>query len=266
GNTQLYVLNKQLQLLPVGVVGELYIGGDGLAHGYWNKPELTAEKFIANPFKPGEKMYRTGDLASWTAQGEIAFLGRTDDQVKLRGFRIELGEIESRLVSHPQVKEAAVAVKAREGQKYLVGYYAVRPGAGQLTAGQLAGYLSGHLPEYMVPAYLVRLEALPLTPNGKLDRKALPLPEWQAADAYQAPSTPIEHKLVDVWAQVLKVDRQFISVDKSFFKLGGHSLLAATLVARISHELNATVRLTTLFQFPTVAALAAHLSKKGQPK
>jgi acyl-CoA synthetase (AMP-forming)/AMP-acid ligase II len=211
-----------------------------VARGYLNRPELTAEKFVKNPFTddPNGRMYRTGDLARWLANGNIEFVGRNDNQVKIRGFRIELGEIEARLAEHPEVREAVVL--AREdtlGEKRLVAYYTAsgmgKAEAASVGAERLRAHLSAVLPDYMVPAAYVRMERLPLTPNGKLDRKALPAPEQEAyaVRGYEAPVGEIETKLAAVWAEVLKLEK--VGRHDNFFDLGGHSLLAVRVVSRL---------------------------------
>ncbi|WP_017905449.1 non-ribosomal peptide synthetase, partial [Pseudomonas asplenii] len=257
GNTQVYILDAGQQLVPLGVSGEICIGGKGVARGYLNRPELSAEKFIADPFSddPDALLYRTGDLGRWSADGLLECLGRNDDQVKMRGFRIELGEIEARLSTHPQVGECIVL--AREdvpGDKRLVAY--VTATGEPATAEELRSYLQGLLPEYMVPSAYVQLAALPLNLNGKVDRKLLPVP---ASDAlargdYQAPQGEVETLLASIWAQVLKVER--VGRHDHFFELGGHSLLAVTLIERMRQAgLSTDVRV--LFSQPTLAALAA---------
>ncbi len=237
-NTKIYLLDEKQRPVPLGAVGEIYIGGAGVARGYLNRAELTAERFVRDPFtKAGEgRMYRTGDLGRYLADGNIEFLGRNDQQVKIRGFRIELGEIEARLAEHEWVREAVVVARENaSGEKRLVAYVvAAEAMAGSETenlAGKLRAYLTGCLPEYMVPAAIVRLEALPLTPNGKLDRKALPQPEGDAyaVRGYEAPQGEIEEKLAEMWQKLLGVER--VGRQDQFFDLGGHSLLAMRLVA-----------------------------------
>jgi amino acid adenylation domain-containing protein len=254
-NTQVYILDTHGSPVPIGVAGELYIGGAGVGRGYLNRPELTAERFIADPFakQPGARMYRTGDLGRWQADGNIEVRGRNDFQVKIRGFRIELGELEARLAEHEDVREAAVIAREDSpGDKRLVAYYT----GGELGAEQLRQHLTGKLPEYMVPAAYVKLEALPLTPNGKLDRAALPAPEGDAyaTRGYEAPQGEVEQKLAEIWADLLKLER--VGRNDNFFELGGHSLLAVQLLARLRQALNAEVPLSMLFAYPTIQALA----------
>ncbi len=244
-NTRLYVLDAQLQPVPLGVVGELFIGGVQVARGYLNRPELTAERFLKDPFSEG-RLYRTGDLGRYLPDGNLQYLGRNDDQVKIRGLRIELGEIQARLVEHAHVNEAAVI--AREDR--LVGYYT------GVRSTDLREHLLQHLPEFMVPALFVHLDALPLSPNGKLDRKALPAPgsEALAVREYEAPVGDTEMLLAQLWAELLKVER--VGRQDNFFELGGHSLLAVSLIGRLRQEgMEADVR--ALFEQPTLAGYAA---------
>src|SRR5258708_1040441 len=257
-NTRVYILDTHGEPVPVGVAGELYIGGAGVARGYLNRAELTAEKFVPDPFveEPGARMYRTGDLGRGVADGNSEVLGRNGLQVKIRGFRIELGEIEARLMEHPAVREAVVI--AREdtpGDKRLVAYY-TDAGEDSLSAEQLRSHLSARLPEYMVPAAYVRLESLPLTPNGKLDRKVLPAPESDAYSTrgYEAPQGETETRLAGIWAEVLKLDR--VGRHDNFFALGGHSLLGLTLIERM-RRVGLHVDVRALFATPTLAGLAS---------
>ena len=264
-NTQIYILDARGDPAPIGVGGELYIGGAGVARGYLNRPDLTAERFVADPFsaEPGARMYKTGDLGRWTADGIIEYLGRNDFQVKIRGFRIELGEIEARLAECEGVSE--VNVIAREdspGDKRLATYYVadakIRPEA-------LRAHLLVSLPEYMVPAAYVRLDRMPLTHNGKLDRKALPAPDSgaYALDAYEAPAGPVEEKLARIWSGVLGLDR--IGRYANFFDLGGHSLLAIRMLTLIEAEFGHSLNLTSLFRAPSIATLGQLLQQGGSP-
>ncbi|WCM89255.1 non-ribosomal peptide synthetase [Acidovorax sp. NCPPB 3576] len=261
-NTQMVVLDSGLQPVPVGVTGELYIAGMGLARGYLGRSVLSAERFVANPHgEPGSRMYRTGDLARWRADGSLDFLGRADQQVKIRGLRIEPGEIESALLQHPQV--AQVAVIAREdvaSEKRLVAYVVVA-GEGELAAGELRSHLALSLPEYMVPSAFVQLPALPLNPSGKLDRKALPAPEVQSTTAYAAPRTPTEKALADLWAETLHLPR--VGIHDNFFELGGHSLMIVQLISMIRQQFMIDLPLDTLFQVSTIAGLAERLDQEA---
>jgi amino acid adenylation domain-containing protein len=257
-NEQAYVLDGALQPAAIGVAGELYIAGVGLARGYLKRTALTAERFVANPYgEMGSRMYRTGDLAKWNAAGELDFLGRADDQVKLRGFRIELGEIETALRGQAEVAAAVVVAREDEpGQKQLVGYVVAAEGR-RVDAAQLKAELRRSLPEYMVPAAIVVLEALPRTPSGKVDRKALPAPEFTLAPS-RAARTPAEEILCGLFAEVLGLER--VGVEDNFFHLGGHSLLATRLANRIRASLKTEVELRALFEAPTVARLAQRLT------
>ncbi|MGB8508409.1 MAG: amino acid adenylation domain-containing protein, partial [Pyrinomonadaceae bacterium] len=256
-NTQLYVLDSRLEPVPVGVTGELYIGGEGLARGYVNRPEQTAERFIPNPFTPsaGARLYRTGDRVRWVGSGEIEYLGRADSQVKVRGFRIELGEVESGLRSHERVREAVVVVREEAGEKRLVGYV-----IGEVSGSELRRHLKDRVPEYMIPTAFVVLEQMPLTPNGKVDRKGLPAPDASRAgvdDAYVAPRSPVEEIVADIWCEVLKVER--VGVHDNFFELGGHSLKATQLTSRLRHLFGVEMPLRAVFADPTVAAMARYV-------
>ena len=262
-NTEFYIVDRALQPVPVGVPGELLIGGHGVVRGYLNRPELTAEKFIANPFGEG-RLYRTGDLARYNADGTLEFLGRLDHQVKIRGFRIELGEIETLLRAHDDVKQAVVVVREdAPGEKRLVAYLvpAAEPAP---NATALRAWLKKDLPEYMVPAAFVMLAALPLTPNGKVDRKALPAPDQQrgtAAGTFVAPRDPLEEQLVRIWEKTFGHDH--IGVRDNFFELGGHSLLAVRLFAQVARFTGKELPLVTLFQAPTIEQLAGVLRQQG---
>jgi amino acid adenylation domain-containing protein/non-ribosomal peptide synthase protein (TIGR01720 family) len=263
-NTQVYVLDEHLNPTPVGVPGELYIGGDGLARGYLNRPDLTAEKFVPNPFVAGGcRLYKTGDLARWQPSGNLEYLGRIDFQVKVHGFRIELGEIESALSQHPDVRQTVVvACEDHPGDKRLVAYIVPRASA-ELPVGELRSALKTRLPDYMLPNAFVFLDQLPLTPNGKIDRKALPSPEPGAglATAYVAPRSELEQIISQVWAETLQVEK--VGVNDNFFELGGHSLLVTRIHSHLRERLKRDLKMVTLFQYPTVSALAGYLSVTG---
>ncbi|HEX9981688.1 MAG TPA: non-ribosomal peptide synthase/polyketide synthase [Thermoanaerobaculia bacterium] len=261
-NTSVYILDAYGHLQPIGVPGELYIAGDGLCRGYLHRPELTQEKFIANPFEPGTRMYRTGDLARWLDDGTIQYLGRIDTQVKVRGFRIELGEIEARLTQHPDIQDVAVVAQGSGAGKQLIAFYrAADTSAGnivELPYEELRAHLLTKLPEYMVPAAFVSLAAIPLNPNGKVDRRALVRMDITIASgqAYVAPRNETEQQLVEIWAEVLKLAPEKVGINDSFFELGGHSLLATRLISKIRGRLNVDVPLKSLFERSTVARFA----------
>jgi amino acid adenylation domain-containing protein len=257
-NTQIFILDAKLQLMPVGMPGELYIGGVSLSRGYLDRPALTAERFIPHPYSAerGARLYKTGDLARYRPDGNIEFLGRSDRQVKIRGFRIELGEIEAVLTQHPLVREVvAVARPTAAGDTGLVTYLV--PDAGTtISSTELRRFLKEKLPEYMLPAAFVQLDALPLTPSGKVDRRALPAPDGQRPEmerVYIAPRTPVEKALAKIWSDILGVER--VGVHDNFFELGGHSLLATQVVSRVRAELQVELPLRRLFEAPTVAEL-----------
>ncbi|HEV2678966.1 MAG TPA: amino acid adenylation domain-containing protein, partial [Rhodanobacter sp.] len=252
-NTQTYVLDETLQPVPVGVPGELYLAGTGLARGYLHRPALTAERFVAHPFSPGQRMYRTGDLARWRAEGQLEYLGRTDHQVKIRGLRIELGEIEVALAQLGFAQNVVIAREDRAEQKQLVAYVV----AASLDVNALRTQLAQRLPDYMLPAAFVALEALPLNPNGKLDRKALPAPDFTPT-TQRAPRTPEESVLAELFAEVLGLEH--VGINDNFFELGGHSLLAIRLVARIRQTMQNDMPIQALFEAPTVATLAARFT------
>ncbi|WP_172844399.1 non-ribosomal peptide synthetase [Tumebacillus algifaecis] len=257
-DTLAYILNPQLQPVPIGVAGELYLGGDGLARGYLNRPDLTAERFIENPFVAGGRLYRTGDSVRYLPDGTLDYLGRIDHQVKVRGFRIELGEIEAVLLAHPQVQEATVIVREDQPGDQRITAYTVSAGDNRPSADDLRQSLKNRLPEYMVPQAIVMLDALPMTPNGKVDRKALPAPERTRADLateFVAPRNPIEAQLATIWSELLGVAE--IGVHDNFFTLGGHSLLATKLITRVRGHFQVEIKMLSLFGAATIAQLAA---------
>ncbi|MFD0634335.1 amino acid adenylation domain-containing protein [Catenulispora yoronensis] len=265
-NTRLHVLDRHLNPVPVGVVGELYIAGSGLARGYLNRPGLTAERFVPDPSADdGSRMYRTGDLVSRRADGELEFLGRVDEQVKVRGFRIEPGEIEAALTSHPGVSAALVVAHGGADDRRLVAFLVpADAGVGIPAVSELRDFAGQRLPEYMIPAVFVELSEIPRTPNGKVDRKALPNVDGirlEPSDAFTPASTPTEELLAGIWAGVLGLDR--VGVTDDFFDLGGHSLLATRVVSRIRAVLDVEIPLAALFDQPTVAGLAAVVDQSG---
>jgi amino acid adenylation domain-containing protein len=255
-NMRVYVLNQTLEPVPVGAQGELYIAGVGLARGYLSRPDLTAERFVPNPFDPsGTRVYRTGDMVCWRPDGNLEFEGRTDRQVKIRGFRVELGEVEAILHEHPWVQQAAVVARQDlPGEKRLVGYFVwAERGVGDIAG--LRSYLKERLPEYMVPAFLVALESLPLTVHGKVDQKALPAPEEQVQGmTYAPPQTPVQEMLAEIWAEALHT--KHVGIHNDFFELGGHSLLTTRVIAGIREKLKIELPLRTIFENPTIAELA----------
>ena len=265
-NTQIHVLDSHLQPVPVGLRGELHIGGAGVARGYLNRPEMTAEKFIADPFRqtPGARLYKTGDMARFLPSGEIEFLGRADHQVKIRGFRVELGEIEAALSQHPAVSDPVVVVREDDsGAKNLLAYFVAKQQPAP-KGTELRRFLKDGLPEYMVPHAFVALSSLPLTPNGKVDRRALPAPsadDLAVEEGFSVPKDALESELVKLWEQLL--GRRPIGVQQNFFELGGHSLLAVRLMHRIEQEFGKRLPITTLLQAPTIEQLANVLRGEG---
>jgi amino acid adenylation domain-containing protein len=256
--SRVYVLDGRMEPAPIGVPGELYLGGSALARGYLHRAELTAERFVVSPFVAGERLYRTGDLARWSATGELEFLGRADEQLKVRGYRIEPGEIENVLVAHPRVREAVVVgVQAGTSENRLAAYVVAESGVAP-SAEELRDSLAARLPAYMVPSAIIALERLPLTPSGKVDRRALPAPDWgEAAGEYVAARTPTEELVASIYAQVLGVER--VGAEDDFFQLGGHSLLAARAIGRLRSAVGRDVPLRLLFEAPRVADLAARV-------
>lgn len=263
-NVQMYVLDCALQIVPTGVAGELYIGGDGVARGYHKQPTQTAERFLPNPYgrKSGERFYRTGDAARYRADGNIEFLGRVDEQVKIRGFRIEPGEIEAVLAQHASVRESVVVARddGRGGQRLIA--YVVSNNA-DLRTDELRKFLQQRLTEYMVPSSFVVMEALPRTPNGKVDRRALPDADNTHTDAnetYIAPRSATERTIANIWQEVLKVEK--VGINDNFFGLGGHSLLLVHAQSKVSDALRVKVSMIEMFKYPTISALAEHLSEQ----
>jgi amino acid adenylation domain-containing protein len=263
-NTQTYILDANLQSVPIGVPGEIYIGGDGLARGYLKQPDLTAERFLPNPFgkQPGARLYKTGDLARYLPDGKIEFLGRIDNQVKIRGFRIEPGEIESVLIQHAAVREAVTLAQEDEvGEKYLIAYIVAVQMPISRTS-ELRNFLKEKVPEYMVPSAFVFLEAMPLTPNGKLDYNALPALDQSShelGERYVAPRTLVEELIAEIWAEVLKRDK--VGIHDNFFELGGHSLLATRVISRAHKIFEVEVPVRILFEHPTIAGLALQIAQ-----
>jgi amino acid adenylation domain-containing protein len=258
-NTQIYVMDEALQPASVGVAGELYVGGASLARGYLNRPDLTAERFVPNPFAnngtSGERLYRTGDLVRWLSDGNLEFLGRLDQQVKIRGFRIELGEIEAALRESPGINQSLVTALDEAGQKRLVAYVTAQQGT---TSAEIKAALRKRLPEYMVPSEIITLDAFPLTPNGKIDRRALPSPaKLVGQGSYIAPQTPVEELVAQIWGELLEI--QQVGREDNFFELGGHSLLAMRMLSRVRQVFYCEIELRSIFRFPVLKQLAEHL-------
>ncbi|HHL32475.1 MAG TPA: non-ribosomal peptide synthetase, partial [Oceanospirillales bacterium] len=265
-NLSAYVLDQQQQLVPFGVVGELYLAGSGLAQGYLNQPELSSERFLQHQFSDGssQRLYRTGDLVRYQQDGNLAFIGRADEQIKIRGFRIELGEIEQCLCKHSAVQEALVIVHEKGQEKSLIAYLSsddMLIPIEKLTES-LKAELSQHLPEYMIPVAFIRLEHFPLTENGKIDRHALPIPSFDEHNKkIQKPSTKSEQKLAQIWAYLLKIPHTQIGQQSNFFALGGHSLLSVRLLAEIRDEFNTELTLKDIFVLPQLKQLAQHIAE-----
>ncbi|MCY9181156.1 bacitracin non-ribosomal peptide synthetase BacA [Bacillus haynesii] len=256
-NVKVYILNKDLQLCPLGASGELCIAGEGLARGYVNRPELTREKFIENPFVPGERMYRTGDLAKMLPDGNIQFLGRVDQQVKIRGYRIEPGEIENQLLKYEKIEEAAVIAREDgDHDPYLCAYVKAKK---EVEPEKIRAFLKKSLPDYMIPQHFVQLDRLPLTVNGKVDKKSFPVPERSAAmdRRYEASRDQMEEKLVSIWEEALGINK--VGINSNFFEVGGHSLKAAALVSTIHKELNVKLPLRKIFETPTIKGLREYI-------
>jgi thioesterase domain-containing protein len=261
-NTGIFIINNGNQLAPIGVAGEICIGGDGLARGYLNRTELTSEKFIQNPYNPGHLMYKTGDSGRWLANGNIEYFARIDDQVKISGYRIELGEIESVMLNSGLVKQGVIAAKNdADGNKRLVGY-AVQNGSFNKDA--VVAYLASKLPAYMVPALWVELESLPLTPNGKIDRKALPQPQAGAglSSRYEAPKDEAEQTIAGIWQHVMGI--QQVGTHDNFFQLGGHSLMGLKIIALVEKITGKQLPVSTLFEHPTVEKFAKLIKSNVQ--
>jgi tyrocidine synthetase-3 len=272
-NSTAYIVDRFENPLPVGIIGELCVGGDGAALGYINRPELTAEKFINNPFLRGNIIYRTGDLARWMPDGNIEFHGRMDSQVKIRGNRIELGEIEHCISTHPRVKAAEITVRRGSGEdRYICAYYVPvteieNGGIEPVTAGELSSFLAENLPDFMIPSYFIQMDKFPLTASGKVDKTKLPEPDFgELVGRYAPPADDLELRLVEIWSEILGVEKALIGVHTNFFQLGGHSLKATILAARLHNGFNVRVQFAELFRLRTVRKLADHIRKKQQER
>ena len=263
-NTRLHVLDERLNLLPVGIKGELYIAGEGVTRGYWNRPDMTAERFIPDPFarKPGSRMYRTGDLVRRLEDGSIEFLGRIDHQVKVRGFRVELGEVEASLRSHPAVGDAIAVVRGAEQHEAMIVAYVTHIGGLTVDTSELLQHVAQYLPSHMLPSVIVALDSLPLTPNGKVDRKALPAPgEVRGNQRRELPRSDLERELSDVWCELLQLDS--VGVNENFFELGGHSLLLGKMQQNLATKFGCEISIIELFKFPTIDSLTKLISQRG---
>lgn len=266
-NVQCYILDQKGRVTPIGVPAELCVSGRGVTRGYYQRPELTAEKFVENPFVDGERVYRTGDLARWTEDGNIEFLGRVDQQIKIRGFRVELGEIESKLLKHNRVREAVVVVsEGRNKDKCLAAYVVLNPSAEEerINASCLKDYLLKQMPDYMVPQYIKTLDEMPLLPNGKINKKALPEPTLNNQVEYEAPRDEVEEKLAELWAEVLEINKDQIGIHNDFFDMGGHSLKATTFVAKVFKKMNVKMQLSEIFEAPTIKEIANIIRNKEE--
>jgi amino acid adenylation domain-containing protein len=252
-----YIMGKGLKLLPIGVPGELCVAGDGVGKGYLNRPQLSHERFPGNPYKAGEKIYRSGDLVRMMDNGEMEYLGRIDHQVKIRGYRIETGEIENRLINHEAVREAVVIAKKEEFDAYLCAYIVLEK---KCDIHELKEFLSNELPEFMIPRYVMQVEKIPLTSNGKVNRKRLPAPEFIRSDShYAAPGSEVEKQLVETWSGVLKLDRNKIGIDDNFFEIGGNSFNAVMLISAVQKAMNVAIPISTIFEIPTVRELSQYI-------
>jgi acyl-coenzyme A synthetase/AMP-(fatty) acid ligase len=259
-NTQILLLDEHRHLVPHGATGELYIGGEGLALGYLNRPKLTRERFVEHPLAPGERLYETGDLARWLPDGTLEFKGRVDQQVKIRGFRVELEEIEAVLESIPQIRQAVVLLRDFGADDQRLVAYVLPCETADLDPLEIRKHLSGSLPEYMVPAHVVTLSSMPLTPNGKVDRLALGTPQV-TAPVRALPRSDMERRVAGLWQEVLSTPE--VGIHDNFFDVGGHSLLLVQMQNRIHRRIGVAVSIQDLFRHPTVAALAEHLSGQG---
>ncbi|MDN3695552.1 AMP-binding protein [Chryseobacterium tructae] len=270
GNTTTYILDSYNRLLPIGAIGELYLGGKGIARGYLNRKDLTEERFIDNPYQTAEqkekeenaRLYRTGDLVRYLPNGNIEYIGRNDFQVKIRGYRIELGEIESSLSQYPQIRKSVVLAKDNiNGMKYLAAYYV---SDAVLEGEKLTAFLSETLPEYMIPSSFIHLNSLPLTINGKLDRKLLPEPEFKGKNEYTAPMNDLQKELCKIYSEILGINPEYISIHDDFFKLGGNSIMAIKLISKIRMILEMQANVAMIFNYKTVASLSVALMENIQ--
>ncbi|MGB8953893.1 MAG: non-ribosomal peptide synthetase, partial [Tumebacillaceae bacterium] len=260
-NTTLYVLDPQQKPVPIGVAGELYVGGEGLALGYLNRPDLTAEKFVDHPFLSNARLYRTGDIVRYLSNGDLEFLGRVDHQVKIRGYRIELGEIEAACQSHPAVRQAfAIAHEEQPGVKHVVVYLVPHEGSEAATGAELREFAQERLPHFMVPSAIIWVDDLPLNTNGKVDRKRLPAPSFQShVVEYVAPRDAVEEVIAEIFAETLHVEK--VGVYDNFYDLGGQSFLAIKIMSRLQAHLQMSLPLRLLFEAPTVAGLAKRVTQ-----
>ncbi len=268
-NTQIYLLDRNIQPVPVGVAGMLYINGSGLARGYLNRPKITADKFIPNPFAdlPGKRLYKTGDLARYLPSGEIEYIGRIDNQVKVRGFRIELGEIEAQITQHSAVRESVVVVREDIPEEKRLIAYVVSEQESTPKASELRSLLSEKLPNYMIPSVFIPMMTLPLTPNGKVDRKALPAPDGsylKLETAYIKPSSNLEKSIANIWQQVLKLEK--VGIHDNFFELGAHSLLLVRVHSQLHEIFQTNLSVLDLFRYPTISSLAEFINRANNNK